>query len=288
MVTPLTENHKIDTEAVKQILDYDYEEGAYGFYICGTTGEGPVLSLQNRMELAECVMSYNSGRGAVIDHIGAASPEDAFLLARHAREIGCSAVSSVVPNFFYRYDENEILEYYKRLSDEAGIPVLAYAQGLIGSTDVVSLMKKLMSVDGIIGIKYTMTNYYDLHRIKELCGGDINVINGPDEMLICGLTMGADAGIGSTYNVMCREYCKLYNAFVSGDFETAVAQQYKVNRIIEIIIRHGVIRTVKYMLSFVGINAGNTCFPGEIFSEEEKNLIKKELDETGFFTVYNK
>ncbi|HOD02254.1 MAG: N-acetylneuraminate lyase [Firmicutes bacterium ADurb.Bin300] len=283
MITPLTKDYKVNMQAVKQLLDYNYGEGADGFYICGTTGEGPVLTVADRMKTAEKVMEYNAGRGVIINHVAAAGVKDAFTLARHAREIGCDAVSSVVPNFYFKHSEDEIVEYYKALSDAAGIPVITYAQGLLGDTDVVSLMEKLMKIDNVIGVKFTLFNFYDMHRIKELCGGDINVINGPDEMLVCGLMMGADAGIGSTYNVMCREYRRLFDAFSAGDFETARKQQFKVNKIIEVIIRHGVIRTIKYMLSYVGIDAGDMSFPAATLSQDEKRTIRRELENLDYF-----
>lgn len=287
MVTPLTRDFKVNAKAVKQILDYNYGEGADGFYICGSTGEGPVLTVSDRIKTAETVIEHNAKRGVIINHVGAASPEDALLLARHAGGCGCHAVSSVVPNFYFKHNEDEIAEYYKRLADAAQIPVVAYAQGLIGDADIVSLMKRLMSVDNIIGVKFTLNNYYDMHRIKEINGGDINVINGPDETLVCGLLMGAHAGIGSTYNVMCREYRRLYEAFIKGDLETAKNQQFKVNKVIEIIIKHGVIRTVKHMLSYVGIDAGPVNFPAAALSEDEKAAIKKELEAAGYFCSYN-
>ncbi len=286
LVTPLTIQGKVNKDAIRQILDYDYREGAAGFYICGTTGEGPVLTETQRRETAELVMEYNNGRGVVINHVGAASPEEAMRLANHAREVGCNAVSSVLPNFYFQYGQAEVIEYYKRLS-EAGLPVLAYAQGMMAGTDVVGLMENLIEIENIIGIKFTLTNFYDMHRIKLLNGGDINVINGPDEMLVCGLTMGADAGIGSTYNVMCREYCRLYDAFIKGDYETARQQQFKVNRVIEIIIRHGVIRTVKHMLSYAGIDAGVSAFPGALLTDTEKAEIHRELQAVGYFEEYN-
>jgi hypothetical protein len=110
-------------------------------------------------------------------------------------------------------------------------------------------MKRLIEIDGIIGVKFTLTDFYSMRRIKELNGGDINVINGPDEMLICGLSMGADAGIGSTYNLMCAEYVKLRILFLAGDIEGARATQYKVNKVTEILIKYGVIRSVKYILA---------------------------------------
>ncbi len=287
LVTPLTTEGKVNKEAIRQILDYDYAEGAAGFYICGSTGEGPVLTEAQRREVAEAVMEHNDGRGVVINHVGAASPEEVMRLASHAREIGCDAVSSVLPNFYFQYGFAEINDYYKRLSDAAGIPILAYAQGMMAGTDVVGLMRSLIDIENVIGIKFTLMNFYDLHRIKLLNNGDINVINGPDEMLVCGLTMGADAGIGSTYNVMCREYCRLFDAFKAGDYETAREQQYKVNKVIEVMIKHGVFRTVKHMLSYAGIDAGSTVFPGAALADSEKADIKKELQAIGYFEEYN-
>lgn len=287
MVTPLKNDSKINKIAIKQMLDYNYENGADGFYICGSTGEGPVLTTANRKKVAEAVIEYDKGRGAIINHVGAASIEASLSLAHHAADIGCDAVSSVVPNFYFKHNEDEIVEYYKRLADAAGIPVIAYAQGLLGDIDVVSLMERLMKVDNIIGVKFTLLNFYDMNRIKGLCGGNINVINGPDEMLICGLTMGADAGIGSTYNVMCREFKSLYNAFDKGDFKKAQQLQFKINKVIEIIIKYGVIRTVKHMLSYADINAGDVCAPAAPLTDIEKDNIKAELDSIGYFNEYN-
>lgn len=288
LVTPFDGSMRIDTGTVEKLINYNYSNGARGYYICGTTGEGPVLPLASRMELAEAVTGVNSGRGVIINHVGAASPKDTFELARHANRTGCTAVSSVLPNFFFKYSEDEIIEYYKRLAHEAALPVIAYAQSFVGGMDTVSLMSRLIKIDGVIGVKFTLTDFYSMRRIKDLNGGDINVINGPDEMFLCGLSMGADAGIGSTYNVMCREYAILYELFSAGELTAAQLQQRKINRIVEIIIRHGVIRTIKYMLSFNGIEAGSTAFPATPLSDEEKSAIRAELIAAGFFTDYNK
>lgn len=287
LITPLDTNGEVIVPSIAKNLDRNYAQGASGFYICGSTGEGPVLTAKKRMQTAEAVMNYNNGRGIIINHVGAASPDEAFALARHAKEIGCDAVSSVVPNFYFKYGEDEIVEYYKRLASEAQLPVIAYAQGLI-TGDVVSLMKKLIAVDGVIGVKYTLFDFYSMHRIKELNGGDINVINGPDEMLICGLAMGADAGIGSTYNLMCGEYVKLFNAFNNGDLAAARATQYKINKVVEILIKYGVIRSIKYVLTLLGIDSGVASYPGAPLTEAEKSGLKAELEAVGYFTEYNK
>ena len=286
MITPLSKSGEVLENSIELNMNKNYSAGAAGFYICGSTGEGPVLTAEKRMKTAEAVMRFNSGRGKIINHVGASSPEEAFCLARHAEKIGCDAVSSVVPNFYYKYNDDEIIEYYKRLADEAKLPVIAYAQSLY-TGDITALMKKLIKIDGVIGVKFTLTDFYAMHRIKELNSGDINVINGPDEMLICGLSMGADAGIGSTYNIMCGEYVKLFNAFGEGDINTARSQQYKINKIITILIKYGVIRSIKYILTLQGIESGSSVFPGAELSGEEKKALENELRENNFFTEYN-
>ena len=286
MITPLDANGGIIRESIVKNMDRNYSQGAAGFYICGSTGEGPVLTADKRKAVAETVMEANNGRGIVVNHVGAASPDEAFDLARHAREIGCNGVSSVVPNFYFKYTEDEVVDYYKRLADAAGIPVIAYAQGLL-TGDVVSLMKRLIEIDGVIGVKFTLTDYYSLHRIKELNGGDINVINGPDEMLICGLAMGADAGIGSTYNLMCGEYCRLFKQFNAGDIRAAQATQYKINKVVEILIKYGVIRSIKYVLTYLGIDSGSAAYPASPLTAEEGAALIADLSAVGYFNSYN-
>ncbi len=286
MITPLDANGNIIRESIFKNMDRNYSQGAAGFYICGSTGEGPVLTAEKRKAVAETVMEANNGRGLVVNHVGAASPDEAFDLARHAKKIGCSGVSSVVPNFYFKYTEDEVVDYYKRLADAAEIPVIAYAQGLL-TGDVVSLMKRLIKIDGVAGVKFTLTDFYSLHRIKELNNGDINVINGPDEMLICGLSMGADAGIGSTYNLMCGEYCKLFKQFNAGDIRAAQATQYKINKVVEILIKYGVIRSIKYVLTYLGIESGSAAYPAAPLTAEEGKALIADLGAVGYFDDYN-
>ncbi len=274
-------------DSIRANMDRNYAQGAGGFYICGSTGEGPVITKEMRMEIADTVMEHNNGRGIIINHIGAAATKDAFELARHAKEIGCHAISSVVPNFYFKHNDDEIIDFYKRIAEESQLPVLAYVQNLL-TTDSVNLMSRLINVDGVIGCKFTLTDFYSMRRIKELNGGDINVINGPDEMLICGLSMGADAGIGSTYNLMCAEYVKLREAFLKGDLEEARRLQYKVNKVTEILIPYNVARAVKYILSLDGIEAGDMAYPMSPLTDAQKESLVKELTAVGFFDNYNK
>lgn len=286
LVTPIDEDGSIREVSVRRMVEHHIANGVNGFYICGATGEGPVISEASRRAMAEIVVDQVRGRAAVIDHVGAADAASALRLAKHAEEIGCDAISSVPPTFFVDHGEDEIFNYYRALSEACAKPLLVYATGMFKQTDIVPMIARLMTLDTVIGLKFTRYNYYEMHRICELNGGDVNVINGPDEMLLCGLAMGADAGIGSTYNVMSGEYVKLYDSFVRGDFAGAQRQQFKINHAVEILLKHGLFPSLKSVLTAQGFDAGNPVFPCKRFTPEEEDALMRDLAAIRFFADY--
>ena len=281
LITPFDKDEKLLSFAAERVIRYEMDQGVDGFYINGATGEGLFLPEDTRKELAEMAVGICKGKVSIIDHVGAVDPCSAFRLAHHAGQIGCDAISSLVPNYIAQYNVEQILDYYRRLADEASLPVIVYCNSLM-QDDPVSFMEKAIQIDGVIGIKYTNMNYYNLHRITMLNEGNINVINGPDEMLVCGLLMGADGGIGSTYNVMADRFVKLYKAFMQGDIEGARDIQYGINAVISVILKYGCIPAVKQIMTLMGFDVGNIAYPGKCFSAEETGMLVKDLKDAGF------
>lgn len=281
LITPIREDGTFLRRAAEEVIDYELRSPITGFYINGATGEGPVLSEKTRMEMAETAVEKLRGRGHIINHIGAPDTNAAFRLAKHAAEIGCDAISSVLPNFYFKYTTPQILDYYKRIADVSGLPIVVYANGLMNQNPV-DFMREVMKIDGVIGVKYTIFDYYDMHRITELNGGNINVLNGPDEMLLCGLVMGADGGIGTTYNIMPGWFCELYDSYRAGQLEKAREVQFRINRVIEIIRRYPTsIPAVKEIFRYRGIDAGQAAYPARVYTAEESAALRRELQEAG-------
>ncbi|MBQ6989696.1 MAG: dihydrodipicolinate synthase family protein [Clostridia bacterium] len=283
LITPIDENRQVKKEAVKALMDYQYSKGVKGFYINGSTGEGPAIAAATRMEMAETAVAVNAGRGVIINHIASPNFEDAIALARHADTIDVDAISALAPNFYFNYTPSEIVDYYKALTEACKKPLLVYATPSIPG-DIVSLMEKVTSLPGVIGLKFTRMSYYELSLIKQLHLGDINVINGPDEMLLAGLSMGADGGIGSTYNVMPERFVALYDAFRQGNMVEAQRIQYAINRVIKVLLDHGrgnVVKSVKEALLLMGFDSGYAASPAAPFTAEEKAALKADLIAAG-------
>lgn len=285
LVSPIDQNGNLKKDVLCDLIDWQLAQGMQGFYITGATGEGCQMKKEARMELVETAIRHINGRAPAVVHIAAANMEDAKEFALQAKAAGATALSATPPPTT-AYSEAELYEYYKELSSVCDLPFLVYAQKYFQQSSIVGFFEKLMELPNIAGLKYTRSSYYEMNQLTQLNGRNINVINGPDEMLICGLVMGADGGIGSTYNVMPQQFRQLFEAYQAGDLKTAKEIQEAVNAVVAVIIRHGVIPTVKYMLTMLGFDVGEVEKPGKIFSAEEKAAIRQELIAVGYDKMY--
>lgn len=286
LVTPLTREEKINEDTARKLMNWLLDCGMDGFYICGATGEGPVVAPGERMRLAEAAREITAERGAkCIVHVGAIDLTTAKELARHAGRIGADAISSVPP-FFFGYGEKEIARYYTELAEAAELPLIMYCSPLAGVNITWDMVDRFMDIPHAIGVKWTSYDYFTMHRIKALRNGTVNVLNGPDECLLCGLSMGADGGIGGTYNVMPKLFRTIYDRFMDGDLAGAQAAQFKANRLIEVIIRFGVQASLKEILGRLGFDCGYCVYPQKRLDADEKAQLFAALDELNYDQAY--
>ncbi len=279
LVTPLTKDEKLNVSALEKLLQYEMNQGANGFYIGGATGEGLLLDIPERKKLCEKSIEFIGADKAKIVHITDINFRNTIELAKHAEAAGADAISSIAPIYF-KYDENDIYKYYKAIANSVNIPLIIYYTAAAGVNISTDLFCRLFEIDNITGVKWTSSNYYELIKLRERCP-DANIFNGPDEMLVCGLSAGADGGIGSTYNVMYPTIRKIYDSFIAGDITTAQEAQKKADRIINVILKYSVIPVCKLVLEELGIEVGNASFPMTTYTEEQRKQIMKELLEAG-------
>jgi Dihydrodipicolinate synthase/N-acetylneuraminate lyase len=285
IVSPVDEDGYVKEKVLRKLINWQLSAGCAGFYICGGTGEGVVMRPEARKEMAEIAVDEVKGRGCVIDHIGAVDLRTAMDLARHASDVGVDAISSVPP-FFYGYGEKEIIQYYQALSDSSDVPMLMYASPLAGTNITCEMVERMLKIKNLIGLKWTSYNYYEMRRIKELNGGDINVINGPDETILCGLSMGADGGIGATYNLMPGLFVMLYNCFMKGDITGAQKVQFKINKLIQVLLKYGVLNGIKDALEMLGYDVGYCTYPMKRFTTAEQESFREQLKEIRYVEEY--
>ena len=140
---------------------------------------------------------------------------------------------------------------------------------------------RLYEIDNVTAIKWTSSDYHSMIRLKDLTHGEMNIINGPDEMLLMGLSAGADGGIGTTYNFMLEKYKAIYEYFHSGNMAEALRVQSEADRIIEVLLRYKTIPVTKLILRQMGFAVGEASFPMKRYTEEEAKAILAEFTAAG-------
>lgn len=280
LVSPLDANKNINIPVLKQLLNDLLAKGADGFYLCGATGEGIAIASEQRMILAEEAIKTVGGRKPCIVQVASGNFEDAIRLAKHAEKVGAAAISATPPLFF-SYDKDDVYNYYKKLADAVSIPMMIYYNPAAGFHINADIAAKMFEIDNVTAIKWTSSDYYQMMRLKDITNGEMNIINGPDEMLLMGLSAGADGGIGTTYNFMFDIIRGIYDNFVRGDIKTAREYQTRAIRIISVLLNYKIIPAAKAVLEAQGYAVGNATFPMKRYSDEEKAIIVAQMREAG-------
>ncbi len=266
-----TATESISKENTAALVKKLKSAGVHGFYVGGSSGEMVLCSVKERMELLETVMEA-SGDLTVIAHTGAMSTADAILLSRHAASAGADAISSVTP-LYYKYSFREIKHYYSRLCEAVNIPVIIYnIPALTGTALDFGQLSELLSIDGVGGMKFTSSDFFLLNRLKQEFPDKV-FYNGCDEMILSGLSAGADGGIGTTYNFMPEMFLSIYELFNSGRMKEANAVQSLANKIIAEVVSRGTLSASKQMINFSGLDYGVCREPLLPLDETAKNEL---------------
>jgi len=282
LVTPFLEDRKtVDEKATRDLIEHLLGQGADGFYILGSTGEGLLMEETERMRMCEIVVSQVAGRKPVILHIADMNFECAVRLAKHGEQVGVDAISALPPLFFH-YTNDDIYKYYRDLATSTNLPFIMYNHLSANGGMSADLVTKLFEVDNITGVKWTLNNYYGMMELKEKTKGEMNIINGPDEMLIQGLSAGANAGIGTTYNVMLPMYKEIYRAFNAGEVEKAMETQRKASAVVTVMLKHEVLPATKYMCKMMGYPVGDCSCPLHQYKEEQTKALEADLATAGW------
>jgi N-acetylneuraminate lyase len=282
VLTPFSGPRALDLDAFGALVDRLYAEGVDGIYVGGNTGEWYLQSLEERKTMARAAVELSRGKGRVLLHVGCLVTEDALDLARFAEQIGVDAVSSLPP-YVVKWSPAEVIHFYRRLCEATALPCFVYYfPALTGSSLGESFFDSLRSLNGIAGFKFTDMNLYELGNMAERAGDQFTVLNGHDQVLLPGLTMGAHGGIGSFYNVLAAHFVALYRAFRAGDLACARARQQEINRVIRVVKRFRLVPALKSIAGMQGVDLGVCREPTLALSPDEQQLLADELAALSF------
>lgn len=274
LLTPFDAQGAFYPEAMEQLVEFNIANGIDGFYVGGSTGEGMLLTNEERKEVFRCVAEANRGRTTLIAHVGTISTDAAMDMARSAQALGYDAISAVAP-FYYSFSYEAIMGYYKDIVSSVDLPMIIYNfPNSGGFAFTKEIANTLFQDERFIGIKHTSGDMFTLQQFKHM-DREILVYNGFDETLLAGLAMGADGAIGSTYNFMGKKFKQIMEDFQAGRLADAQQGQAEADAIICEMIQYGVFQSEKAILTEMGIPMGECRKPFLPITQECRHAMKR-------------
>jgi N-acetylneuraminate lyase len=283
LITPATAEGEVNYGVLRELTEYLIGKQIGGLYVCGSTGEGLQLSVEERVRVTDEVMAQVRGRIPIVVHVGAAATRDAVALARHAQRAGAAGFGSVLPTIGAGL-EGTYLHYQAIAAAAPALPFFPYLFG--GQADAVSLITELRRrIPNAAGAKYTGPSMFELKRLVELGGEGSTgwtIFSGMDEQCIYGAMSGAPANIGSTLNPMPGPYREIRRRYESGDLAGANDLQLRVNRVTALLIGAGFPGALRESMRILGFDCGEPRLPLVPLATEKRAVLREQLAAADF------
>ncbi len=228
IVTPF-KNGTVDEDALKELIEFQIENGTHGILPCGTTGESPTLSHEEHEYVIEVTVQAVNKRVPVIAGTGSNSTKEAIRLTRFAKEIGADAALVVVP-YYNKPTQEGLYQHFKQIASQVDIPIILYnIPGRSGVNLAPETMARLANdFKNIVGVKEAAGSIQQASKIIQHCGADFILLSGEDALNYPLLTIGGKGFITVTANIAPSDVAELYNSFSSGDIYKARDLHYKL------------------------------------------------------------
>jgi len=281
LVTPFDKQNQVDHAGVRRVVDFVIGKGVHAVMVSGTTGEGMMLSLDERKRVLETVVEQTNGRVPVIAHTGCIDTGSTVELSQHAAAAGATVTSAIVPYFFNFGDEQLYRHFLTVAESTPDTPMLLYAFPGNAKNDIspALLGRLLKAAPNIVGIK---SSNDDLNRFQEYVavgGKDFTACFGVDELMLGGLVFGGKAQISGNSNSLPEPFVQLYEAFTAGDLARAQQLQTVVNQVINLHQGGRTTAFFKATLALRGVDAGYVRAPMCELTADELAAVKKAVTE---------
>lgn len=262
IITPYDAEGNLHETALRRLVDWYAEAGCDGLWVCGGTGEGALLSCDERVRMVELMDELVERRMKIIFHVAAVTTADAVAAARRCQELEIDAICSVPP-FFYGKSRGEIVDYYRRLADATDRPIFMYnlpdASGVPLTLPLVEAIVE--NVPGVVGIKQSagvVDFVVELLKFKP----DLQVLIGRGETTLAALVLGAQGVVCASLCMAPERFVAVYRSFQENDLRGAMEAQKHATRVKEIFAKYRVIASTKWVNSRqLGIDCGSPRAP---------------------------
>lgn len=279
-LTPFTENGQVDLDKLQNMIEFQIGTGIGGFLVLATAGQGPLLSVEERKQIAEVIVKTNNGRLPVMVQVGTLSTADTVALAKHACSLGVDAIASLPP-LYSRLDMIAIEQHLNAVAKAIGdLPLFLYnnpwAQGRALTTQEILDLNEKGILKGVVDSSRDLGSVYEFMNYQD----KLTCIIADTKLSMPGLLFGCPALGSAIGNAIPELFVAMYKAVKAGDIVKAKDIEMEVFRISKV-LRNPETGAIHEALKARGIDAGIPRMPIRVPTEKEKEAIHAVMKTTG-------
>ena len=251
IITPLRDG-VVDEPALRELIEWQIQNGVDGIVPCGSTGESATLSHQEHERVITIAVEQTRKRVPVIAGTGSNCTAEAVRLTSFAREAGADGALLVSP-YYNKPTQDGIIRHFRTIAQSVPLPLVVYnIPGRTGSNVAPETLAQLADVPNIVAVKEASGSMEQASDIRRLCGERLTILSGDDSLTLPLIALGAKGAVSVISNVMPRETHQLVEAALAGDFTRARELHYKMLPLMRALFLETNPIPVKYAASLMG------------------------------------
>ncbi len=253
LITPFTIDGRLDEPAISRLARRQLDAGVHVLVPCGTTGETPTLSMDERRRVIELVVAEARGRALVLAGAGGYDTRDVIHMAAMVKDAGADGILSVTP-YYNKPTPEGLFLHYKAIADSTDLPIIVYnVPGRTGCNIDPTTLVRLASITNIIGVKEASGNISQIAEICHLVPPDFIVMSGDDAITLPLMALGGHGIISVASNEVPAEMVQLVEAFERGALADARHWHNKLLPLMQINFVESNPGPVKFAMTAMGL-----------------------------------
>jgi 4-hydroxy-tetrahydrodipicolinate synthase len=274
MVTPFDEHLAVNLSQVEPLINYLIEEQQTdGLVICGTTGEAPTLTEEEKLKLIEVSVRYARGRCKIIAGTGSYDTAHTIHFSQQVEKLGVDALLLVAP-YYNRPSQEGLYQHFKTVAEAVKLPVILYnVPGRTGINIDADTTIRLSQIPNIVATK-DCAGTDQLTRILSGAAEGFSVYSGEDSNTLPAVAVGCKGIISVASHVIGKEMQSMIKYYLEGNIQQAAELHRKLHPVFTGIFRVPSPAPIKYALKLHGVNTGGVRLPLVEVNEQEGNFIQ--------------
>ena len=281
LVTPMNDDYSINYDRIADLVEAQIAGGTDAICVCGTTGEASTLDAEEHDAVIKKVVDVVNKRVPVIAGTGSNDTRYGIMTSQHAQELGADALLMVTP-YYNKASQLGLVKHYTKLADSVSLPIILYNVPSRTSTNLLpETVAELSKHPNIVGIKEASDNVSQITKVLPLCGDDVTVYSGSDDLIVPVMALGGKGVISVLSNIAPRLAHDIASKYLEGDIETSRKLALEYYDLCKALFCDVNPIPVKTAMNLMGMKVGPCRLPLCEMSEGPLETLKRSLARHG-------